>query len=478
MPDTTAPTVTTTPVDMTPGQPVPPSTSAQRAALAAAMLGFFVVALDAQIVNVALPAIRDDLGGGLSGLQWVVTGYTLMFASLQLFAGTFSDRSGSRRAYRVGMIIFIVASAVCAAAPTLPVLVAARILQGTGAALITPASLALIREAFTDRVARGRAIALWALGGSVAAAAGPVLGGAFTQLDWRLIFLVNLPVGAAAFWILSRVAASPRRILPFDWTGQIAAIAALAGLTYAIIEGADLGYTNTVILVAFGIAVAGAAVFALAQARGRHPMIPLEMFRSAAVPAALLVAFVSMAAFYGVVFLQSLYFQQLRGVDPFTTGLLFLPMTGLVAALTPLVGTIMRRHGLILPIIAGQLIMGAGLILLAFAPLGTPVWIVALLMVPVGVGGSFTVPPITALIMDNVPDSLAGTASGVLSTARQMGGSLGVAVYGAVLATQPSLPAGLRSDLTVTAAVLLALIPVFLVARRRRRPAGGTALVR
>lgn len=445
------------------------SNHAQRAALVAAMLGFFVVALDAQIVNVALPAIHASLGGGLSGLQWVVTGYTLMFASLQLFAGTFADRSGSRQAYRIGMIIFVAASAACAAAPILPVLIAARIVQGTGAALITPASLALIREAFLDRAARGRAIAYWALGGSVAAAAGPVVGGALTQLDWRLIFLVNLPVGAAAFLVLTRVAASPHRVAPFDWAGQISAVAALAGLTYGIIEGANLGYTSPTILAAFVIALLGVVVFALAQARGRHPMVPLALFSSPIVPAALLIAFVSMAAFYGVVFLQSLYFQQLRGVDALTTGLLFLPMTALVALLNPLVARAMHRYGLIAPTVVGQIVMAAGLIGLTLAPPDTPVLIVAVLMVPVGVGGSFTVPPITAMIMDHVPDTLTGTASGVLSTARQMGGSLGVAIFGAVLAVQADFTTGLRIDLTVTAAILLALIPV--IFRTRRTPA-------
>jgi DHA2 family methylenomycin A resistance protein-like MFS transporter len=192
------------------------------------MLGFFVVALDAQIVNVALPAIRNDLRGGLSGLQWIVTGYTLVFSALQLFAGTFSDRVGARRAYGVGMVVFTVASVACGFSPSLPILIAGRVLQGIGAAMITPASLALIREAFHDPARRARAILFWGLGGSVAAAAGPVLGGLLTQLDWRLIFYVNLPVGAAALLVLARVAPSPRRPMPFDWLGQVAAVLALA----------------------------------------------------------------------------------------------------------------------------------------------------------------------------------------------------------------------------------------------------------
>jgi len=300
-----------------------------RFALLAAMLGFFVVALDAQVVNVALPDIRADLGGGLSGLQWVVTGYTLMFSALLLFAGTLADRIGARRTYGLGMGVFVVASAACGWAPSLGVLVAARLLQGVGAALVTPTSLALIRTAYHDTTARAKAIALWAMGGSVAAAAGPLLGGALTQVDWRLIFFLNLPVGVAAFAVLAGVQRSSRRVVPLDWVGQVSAIVALAALTFAVIEAAGYGYGSPIILAAFGLAIVGFVVFFTAQARGRHPMVPLALFRSRPVRFALSAGFVGMVGFYGVVFLQSLYFQTERGQSPWQTGLLFLPMTAL-----------------------------------------------------------------------------------------------------------------------------------------------------
>ena len=440
-----------------------------RASLAVAMLGFFVVALDAQIVNVALPAIRNDLGGGLSGLQWIVTGYTLMFSALLLFAGTFSDRVGARRAYGLGMIVFTAASAACAFSPSLPVLIAGRILQGIGAAMITPSSLALIREAYHDPAQRGRAIVYWGLGGSVAAAAGPVLGGGLTQFDWRLIFFVNLPVGAAALIVLSRVAPSPRRPMPFDWLGQSTAVLALASLTYGIIEGAEVGYGSPGILTLFAVCAASAAAFVLAQARGRHPMVPLDLFRSRTVSSVLVIAVVTMAAFYGVVFLQSLYFQQQRGGTALETGLLFLPMTGLVALLNPLAARLMVRFGNAAMIAAGQLLMSLGLAGLWLLPADAPTLLVALVMVPVGVGGSFTVPPIIALVMDHVPAERAGTASGVVNTARQVGGSLGVAVYGALLAGHDFMD-GLRIGLGTTAVVLLLLVPVSLALRHAKQP--------
>ncbi len=443
-----------------------PATGARpRTSLAVAMLGFFVVALDAQIVNVALPGIRNDLGGGLSGLQWIVTGYTLMFSALQLFAGTFSDRAGARRAYGLGMVLFTVASAGCAFSPSLELLLAGRILQGIGAAMITPSSLALIREAYQDTAQRGQAIVYWGLGGSVAAAAGPVLGGVLTQLDWRLIFFVNLPVGAAALFVLARVSPSPRRPMPFDWVGQFTAVLALASLTYGIIEGAAVGYGTPGILGMFGVCAASAAVFVLAQARGRHPMLPLDLFRSRTVSTTLAVAVVTMAAFYGVVFLQSLYFQQLRGATALEAGLLFLPMTGLVALLNPLAARLMLRYGSVLMIAAGQLLMAAGLAGLWLLPADAPTLVASLTMVPVGVGGSFTVPPIIALVMDHVPAGRAGTASGVINTARQVGGSLGVAIYGALLAGNEFMT-GLRTGLGTTAVILLVLIAATLPLRK------------
>ncbi|MGK5677882.1 MFS transporter [Actinoplanes sp. URMC 104] len=425
----------------------PPQLGRPRASLAVAMLGFAVVTLDTQVVNVALPDISRTLGGTLSGLQWVVTGYTLMFSALLLFAGTLADRIGARRAYGIGMLIFVVASAACGLAPGLGWLVAARVLQGIGAALVTPTSLALIRAAYHDSGARARAIAYWAMGGSIAAAAGPVLGGALTQLDWRLIFFLNLPVGVVAVLVLRRTADSPRTVVPFDWTGQAAAVLTLGALTYGIIERAGP--------VPFVVAVLAGAVFVTAQARGRHPMVPLDLFRSRVVSVALTVGFLNMAAFYGVVFLQSLYFQQLRGASPFVTGLLFLPMTGLVAVLSPVSARAARRFGPAVPVVGGQVVMAAGLLGLVLLPADVPLLLVAAVMVLVGVGGSFTVPPTTALILDSVPHDRAGTASGVFNTFRQMGGSLGVAAFGAVVAGQTEFLNGLHISLTVTAALVL-----------------------
>jgi MFS transporter, DHA2 family, methylenomycin A resistance protein len=441
-------TMTTKPVST---EPTRIETRQKRAALVAAMLGFAVVTLDAQITNVALPAIHQHLGGGLSGLQWIVTGYTLMFSALLLFGGTIADRIGSKNAYRNGMTLFVLASVFCGLAPSLPVLIAARLVQGIGAALVTPTALSLIREAFPDTQERTKAIALWAVGGSVAAAAGPLLGGVLVQVDWRLIFFINMPLGVFALAAVTKTAASPRRHARFDIPGQVAAVLSLGALTYGCIEGGSTGFAAAPVLAAFVVAVLAFVTFVAVQARSSHPMVPLALFRSRQVAITLAVALITMAGFYGTVFLQSLYFQEQRGQSALITGLLFLPMTAFVAVISYVAPRIAERVGRLFPIIAGQLAMAAGLVTLAALPTNAPVLLAALVMILVGGGGGLTVPPIASLIFDNAPSQLAGTASGVLNTFRQMGGSLGVAVFGAVVNASGHFAGGLRIDFVATA---------------------------
>src|SRR3954449_57178 len=243
-------------------------------ALAAAVLGFFVVTLDAVVVNVALSSIRDGLGGGITGLQWVVDGYTLMFAALLLLSGSLADRIGARRAFGLGIGLFVVASVACGAAPSLGLLVTARLVQGGAAAVIMPASLTLISHAYEDKVQRGRAVAIWALGGSVASTSGPLAGGLLTLVDWRLIFFINVPVGALALVLLRRTAPSPRRSVPFDWIGQITAVVAMTSLIFGAIEAGSAGLSDPKVLVGFLVAALSVLAFVVAQGRVQHPMVP------------------------------------------------------------------------------------------------------------------------------------------------------------------------------------------------------------
>ncbi len=317
--------------------------------------------------------------------------------------------------------MFVAASAACGLAPGLGVLVAARLVQGAGAAVMLPASLALIRQAYPDPAKRARAISVWAVGGAVASAAGPVLGGFLSLLSWRTIFFINLPAGALALLLLTRIARSPRWKAPFDWAGQATAVLAMGALTYGVIEGGAVGLGAPRVLAA--LAVVALAVFLAAQARGAHPMVPLELFRSRPVAISVAVGFALNVGFYGLVFLLSLYFQEQRGMSSLGTGLAFLPMTVLVAFTNLAAARVAARFGPRAPIAAGQFLMAVGLVTLCVAPAGTPTWLLAVLMIPVGLGGALAVPSLTALLLDSVPAQRAGTASGVLNTSRQIGGA-------------------------------------------------------
>ncbi|MER5805408.1 MFS transporter [Streptomyces mirabilis] len=430
------------------------STSGTRPALAAVLLGFFTIMVDAMIVNVALPSIGRGFGSGMTGLQWVVDGYTLAFAAFLLSAGAVSDRIGARQAFGCGLGLFVAASAVCAMAPTLGVLVAARLVQGAGAALVVPSSLSLLRETFPDPTARAKAIALWGVGGSVGAAAGPVAGGLLTLIDWRMIFFVNLPVGALALALLRRARRSPRQEVPFDWTGQVAAVAAMGALTYAVIEAGADGFGTARVLVAFAVAVVAAAVYLVAQARGRHPMTPLPLLRSRTMSLAVAIGFALNVAFYGMIFLLGLNLQQVHGLSALATGVAFLPMTVLTSFMGPVAARLASRLGAQMPVVIGQSLMAAGLLAMVAVPASAAVWLTVVLMVPVGACGAMAVTALTALLLEKVPAEQAGVASGVLNAARHLGGALAVAVFGALVADRTAFVSGLHTSLLIAAATV------------------------
>src|SRR4051794_5569136 len=424
--------------------------------LAAALLGFFVVTFDAVVVNVALPSIRDDLGGGISGLQWVVDGYTLMFAGLLLTSGAVADRVGARRAFGFGLALFVAASIACGLAPSMGVLILARFVQGSAAAIMMPASMALIGQAYPDARRRGWAVGMWAMGGAMASSSAPVLGGLLSLATWRLIFFINVPVGAVALVLLTRVAVSPRRWRPFDWVGQYTAVLAMGGLTFGAIEAGSAGITSPQVLLAFSVAVVALVAFVVAQRRVAHPMVPLELFRSRNVSVSVAVGFAFVVGYYGLPFVMSLYLQQLRGLSAFQTGCVFLPMMITGALLTPFSARVAERLGSRPVVTAGLGVMAAGLAVIAGAPATTPVWALALLMILVGLAGPLTIPPVTAVLLNSVPAHQAGTASGVFNTSRQIGGALAIAVFGSLLAGHGGLVHGLRLSLLIAAAVALA----------------------
>ncbi|AHH15845.1 putative drug resistant transporter, MFS family [Nocardia nova SH22a] len=442
--------------------------------LCAALLGFFLISLDALIVTVALPDIGRSLEVGMSGLQWVVDGYTLTFAALMLSAGALSDRIGARQAFGGGLIVFALSSAACGLAPGLGVLVIARLVQGAAAATMMPASLALVRQAFPDQAQRARAIAIWTVGGAVAVAAGPVLGGALSAtVGWRWIFFVNLPASLLALILLARVPASPRLPARIDAVGQVTAVLAMGALTYGVIEGGDRGFDQPLVMVSLLVAVIAAVAFLVAQAKGTQPMLPLPLFRSRVVAVSLMIGFMLNAAYYGGVFIFSLYLQQERGQSALQAGLMFIPMTALVAVVNLASAKLAERFGPRVPMIAGQLVGTAGLVALTTVGTHTSIWVVTALMVPVGLGGALAVPALTALLLDAVPANRAGTAGAVLNTGRQVGGAIAVAVFGALLAGAQTFAAGMRWSMALAAAGLILTTGATLALPRAGRGESG-----
>ena len=431
-------------------------------ALLIATLGFFLITLDILIVNVALTRITEDLGGGTTGQQWVIDGYTLLFAALLLLAGNLSDRFGAKRAIGFGIAAFTVASIACALAPTMPLLIAARCGQGVAAALMLPASMALIREGFPDQALRARALGVWAVGGAVAAAAGPLLGGLLATIDWRWVFWVNLPVGLAMLALLPRVAPSPRRPAPFDWPGQALGILALTALTYGLIHGGAVGFGSPEVIAILALAVVALAGFVLVEARVPHPMLPLELLRPRGMRIAVAAGFTFMVGWYGTVFLVSLYLQQHLGLSPLAAGLAFLP-SAVVSIFGNLgSGLLTNRLGARFPAMAGQLAMVVGLTALAAtAHLGSTA-LTAGLVVLVGGGGSVAMPQVTGLVLASVPPERAGTASAIFNTFRQIGGAVAIAVFGALIALPWGFLAGMRASLLAAALGLLATSLAFL----------------
>jgi MFS transporter, DHA2 family, methylenomycin A resistance protein len=421
-------------------------------------LGYFMVILDATIVNVALPDVGASLHGGLATLQWIVDGYTLAFAALLLTGGALADRLGARRVLVAGLSLFTVASGLCALAPGAALLVAFRAIQGAGAALTVPASLALIRGAYADPAVRARAVGAWGAVGGIGAASGPVIGGVLVAAaGWRAVFLVNLPVGAATIALTLRTAPAlpghPRRLDP---AAQVLGVIALAGLTFAVIEAGRSGAGSAGVLVAAVAAVAAAGAFVAVARRSVAPMLPLELFRSRPFSGASAVGLLINLGFYGQLLVVNLGFQGPRGWSALTAGLATLPQGAFVSLGSMASGRMTAREGSPRPTILIGLTIGAlGLAGLALTPADAPYPLLVLPLMASGLGMSLTMPAATSAAVDAAPDGRAGIAAGVINAARQVGGAIGVALLGSLAAAGASLAAGERTALLVATAAFL-----------------------
>jgi DHA2 family methylenomycin A resistance protein-like MFS transporter len=436
-------------------------------------LGYFMVILDATAVNVALPDLGRELEGDVAGLQWVVDAYTLVFAALLLSGGALGDRLGSRRVFLAGLGLFTVASAACAAAPTVGFLVGARVAQGIGAALLVPSSLAVLRATYADAAERARAVGVWAAVAGIAAAAGPIIGGLLvTSVSWRAVFVLNVPVGAVALLLAARCVApdGARRGGGFDPAGQVAGILALACLTFGLIEGGDAGWGSAVPLLALALSVVAFAVFLAIERRAAAPMLPLELFRSRVFSASAFVGAAINFGFYGQLFVISLYFQQVRGYSALATGLAMLPEGLFVSVASAFAGRLTARVGPRVPMLIGLTTGGLGLVGLVVAGPDTPYPVLIAPLAAAGFGIAVTMPAATAAIIEAAPAHHAGIAAGVLNASRQAGGTLGVAVLGTLIAGA-SFIGGLQAAMAVAGGAFFAAAAVVAVAVRRPRAA-------
>jgi EmrB/QacA subfamily drug resistance transporter len=398
-------------------------------------MSLLIVVLDTTIVNVALPAIHNSFHGSISGLQWTIDAYTLVLASLLMLAGSTADRLGRRRVFQTGLVVFSVGSLLCAVAPSLELLVVFRVVQAIGGSMLNPVAMSIIRNVFDDPRERAQAIGMWGAMIGISMALGPVVGGALVDsVGWPSVFLVNVPVGilalglTAAFVPESR-APHPRRVDP---VGQVLVVAALALLTYAIIEGPRSGWLSPEIIGLFVVAMACFVALISYELRREEPLLEVRFFASAPFSGASVIAICAFAALGGFLFLNTLYLQDVRGLSPLHAGLLLLPMAGMTIVFAPLSGRLVGRRGSRPPLVVAGCALIVSALMLTRLTTTTSLNYLLLAYLLFGVGFGLVNPPITNTAVSSMPSSQAGVAAGVASTSRQVGQTLGVAIVGAV----------------------------------------------
>jgi EmrB/QacA subfamily drug resistance transporter len=459
-------------------------------ALAAVSLATFVSGLDNSVVNVALPTIQRELGLSLSGLEWVVSGYVLAFAGLMLVGGRLADVYGHRRVFRLGLVVFTAASLLAGLSPTGSVLIAGRGLQGLGAALLTPAALAILPATFVDKRERDRAIGLWSAVAALALAVGPVTGGFLAERwGWAWIFFINVPLGLIAYamagWALpEHHTAHARRRL--DLPGLAASALALIGLTYALIEGASRGWSSPVILASLAVAAVGACAFVIVETRSSDPMIDLSLFADRVFVGGTLILGLWAFGVFGVYFFTALYLQNVLGFSPTAAGAAFVPLAAVTAVAAMAAGPITHRLGAARVVSASLAIMAAAI--LGVASVGPDGSLTDLMpwLLAYGAGAGLLV-PLNSAVLGALPTARAGAASGVLNASREMFGLFGVTVLGAILAARqtalahaghqplPAFVAGYQLALIVAAIIVAAGVPLSVYTFRRTTPRPSTA---
>lgn len=404
-------------------------------------VAFVVSQLDVSIVNIALPEISRSFGVGISALQWIVDAYTIAFAALMLSAGSMGDLLGSKRAFRYGLLVFGIASIGCGLSWNPFSLIGFRALQGIGAAIMIPSSLSILNQAFShDKSKRARAVAAWTAAGGVSIAAGPILGGFLIHIsNWRLIFLVNIPICLIGILLSTRLSESERHPgKGFDIPGQLVWMFALTALIAAIIEWHDLGIRHPFIYGSLLFSVIMTIWFFRIERGAAAPVLPLELFNSSSFNVLIILGIVLNNAYYGTVFVLSLYLQNVLHYSSLAAGLAFLPLTAGFIVSNLVSGRLMARFGTRFPVLLGLLIGTAGFAGLLLVKADTPYWQLFIPFITIPMGMGLSVPAMTTGILASVPKTRSGTASAVLNTTRQAAGAMGVAIFGAMAHGGPS----------------------------------------
>ena len=407
--------------------------------LAICCSSLFIVGLDNTIVNLALPAIRRDLGSSLSGLQWVIDAYTVVLAGLLMLGGSTGDRIGRRRTFQTGLVLFGTGSLLCSLAPTTGWLIAFRAVQAVGGSMLNPVAMSIITNVFTDRAERAKAIGVWGSVIGLSMALGPLLGGVLVDsVGWRSVFWMNVPVVVAVVVLTARFVPESRapHARRFDAPGQLLMIVLLVGLTFGIIEGPALGWGSPLIVGSFGAAGAALVALLVVESRRPEPLLDPRFFASVPFSAATLIAVAAFAAFAGFLFLNALYLQDVRGYSPLHAGLLTLPMAVMTALLPVVSGRMVARSGARLPLVIGGVAIAVAGCLLLTLDVDTSLLLVAVAYVVFGIGFGMINAPITNTAVSGMPVAQAGVAAGVASTSRQVGSALGVAVLGSLVTAQ------------------------------------------
>ncbi|MBO0872886.1 MAG: MFS transporter [Pseudonocardia sp.] len=423
-----------------------------------ALTAAFMVFVDGTIVHLTLAQLASHLQASRSELEWVVDAYTLSFAAVMLGAGTITDTLGAKRAFVTGLLVFTASSSACAVAGSMLVLNLARLVQGAGSALLLPSALVLATATATDDQARHRLVGWWASAAGVGMAAGPLLGGALVSLaDWRAVFAVNVVIGIPAIvWSLRSIPEVPSRDRRLDTGGMGAATVLIGGLVFALIEAPAQGWNSPSVLGAAGLAVAGAIGFVVAERSVPDPLLPVGVYSDRGFVTAAIQGALFNFAFYGLMFAMSLMLQQGRGLDALTSGLLFLPLTGLIAVGTLCAAPLAQRVGRRAVLGTGQTVLAVSLLAVAWASTSSALWPLVLALVPAGLSAGMLAPTMISQAIAAVEPALHGAASAAFNTSRQVGAAIGIATFGPLLGVTQNFRNGFIACVVVSAAATAA----------------------